>query len=92
MVKFKVSDEDGAAADFVVCTRVTTPLHFADNLTGVCCQCGAAIQFRPHLPTKPRKLCMQCFAKQHTDEDTIVATKRTVEEVILYRSKPKGRA
>lgn len=55
-----VSDEDAERADFVVCLRVGASSPFTDNETGTCTRCGHAIFFRPYVPQKPPKICMQC--------------------------------
>lgn len=54
------SDEECEAADFVVCAAMTVPLYFADNLTGPCSDCGDLLQWRPHAPKKPPKICVRC--------------------------------
>lgn len=53
-------DGNGEHADIVVCMRLTQPLMMPDNDIGICAQCGEAIQFRPHVPKRPRKVCMEC--------------------------------
>lgn len=55
-------DDDGNAehADVMVCMRLTQPLLMPDNAIGICAACSEAIQFRPHGPKRPRKLCWQC--------------------------------
>ena len=55
-----VSDEEANEADFVVCMRVGSPSPFRDNVEGVCSHCGHAIFFRPYMPPKPRKICVEC--------------------------------
>lgn len=56
-----VSDEEAEEVDAVVCLRAGSPSPFTDNETGVCSQCGHAIFFRPYMPKKPRKICVQCL-------------------------------
>jgi hypothetical protein len=55
-------DEDGNGeyAEIVVCARLTQPLLLPDNLIDICSGCGEAIQHRPHVPKRPRKMCMEC--------------------------------
>ena len=55
-----VSQAQGERAAFVVCIGLTVPLTFADNRTGPCADCGDTLQWRPHAPRKPPKLCMDC--------------------------------
>ncbi len=58
-----VSDDEAEKADFAVCMRAGSISPFTDNLTGTCFDCGHAIIFRPYLPTKPVKICMECAIK-----------------------------
>jgi len=58
-----VSGEESEAAHYVVCCREGTPSPFADNETGTCAHCGHAIIFRPHVPKRPQKICIQCAAE-----------------------------
>jgi hypothetical protein len=55
-----VSDLEAEAADLVVCSAATMPLDYPDNLTGACADCGMWLQWRPHAPKLPPKLCMGC--------------------------------
>ncbi len=56
-----VSTEEAEKADMVVCCRVGTPSDFTDNEFGTCSDCGHAIFFRPYMPKKPRKICVECL-------------------------------
>lgn len=56
-----VSDEECEQADAVVCVQATIPLYFADNVTGPCADCGDLLQWRPHAPKTPPKICMRCL-------------------------------
>lgn len=55
------SDEECEQADAVVCAPVTVPLYFRDNIVGPCADCGDMLQWRPHAPKKPPKICMRCI-------------------------------
>jgi hypothetical protein len=55
-------DDSGDLADILVCARLTQPLLMPDNLIDICSGCGEAIQHRPHVPKRPRKMCMECVA------------------------------
>ena len=55
-----VSDATAERADFMVCMPWNTPSPFADNLKGVCCECGADVMYRWYAPRKPRRICLQC--------------------------------
>ena len=54
------SDAKCEAADMVLCVDATVPLIFADNLVGPCHHCGRALQWRPHAPKTPPRVCMGC--------------------------------
>lgn len=80
------SDAETEACDYLVCTPVSNPLKFADNLVSVCCKCGAAVQYRPHGPTTPPKICLPCIMpelvdKAEKDELGVLVSAKTVQEV-----------
>lgn len=52
---------DGEEAEYLICVRLTQPLTLPDNLIDLCCKCGEAIQHRPHVPKRPKKVCMDCM-------------------------------
>lgn len=54
--------ENGDAEDAkaVVCARLTSPLLMPDNLIDLCAKCRRAIQYRPHVPKRPPKICFEC--------------------------------
>jgi len=56
-----VSNEEAEKADFVVCLRIGMPSSFTDNEYGKCAHCGHGIFFRPYMPKKPAKICVQCL-------------------------------
>ena len=92
VTKIKIED-DGEDADFLVCVEATAPMHFPDNETGVCCHCGVKVQFRHYSPVKPKRICMRCFGKRERGaDDSVVFTKRSLQEAALVLSKPKGKA
>ena len=68
--------EANAEAESCVCGLLTEPLGFPDNLTGVCADCGAQIQFRPDVPKKPKKICFECFQKTTAGIDHQVMVSR----------------
>jgi hypothetical protein len=54
---------DPAAAEnceMLICRLVTDPLLFPDNKVGRCQKCLRPVQFRPHAPKKPPKMCDEC--------------------------------
>jgi hypothetical protein len=94
--KLTVSDDVGDAA-VLVCSRLTTPLIFADNERGVCAECGRAIQFRPHAPRHMQRVCMACAlprmeAGAAKGELEVTVTPTTVAEVALFCARAKGNA
>jgi predicted amidophosphoribosyltransferase len=88
-----VDDGDEAeCADIVVCRRLTSPLLMPDNLIDLCSKCGEAIQFRPHAPTTPPKVCDQCalpIATKHANKGELVTliTPKTAAEVAEWLRK-----
>lgn len=90
---FKIIDDDEAEkAQFFVCMRVGgKPLLMADNLVGTCTECGEQIQFRPHGPTKPKKVCMECAMPIIEDQAAkgkfdAMATTKTLDDLKKYRN------
>lgn len=56
-----VSDEEAEEAEFVVCLRAAEdPKAFTDNEHGACAHCGEGIIYRPYMPKRPPKICLQC--------------------------------
>lgn len=55
-----VNSEQAEAADYCVCLRKEDATPFSDNEFGVCCACGAEVQFRPYMPKRPPKICLPC--------------------------------
>jgi DNA-directed RNA polymerase subunit RPC12/RpoP len=85
--KFEVESQvDAERADVAVCRLVTTPLLLPDNLVGHCTTCWRMIQFRPHIPKTPRRLCDECASKEMAKEkDThFIVTDNTAREVTNY--------
>ena len=55
-----VSEAEAETVDFVVCCRVGMATPFDDNVFDVCAHCGHAIFFRPYMPKRPAKICVEC--------------------------------
>jgi hypothetical protein len=68
----------------IVCVPVTTPLHYPDNLVGVCGVCQCAVQYRPHVPAFEALLCLACWLERVELGDTVEVTARTIAEVNAY--------
>jgi len=62
-LKFEVqSQEDAEQCYAVVCMLAPEgrPLLMADNVFGTCSDCGRRVQHRPHIPRRPKLLCIEC--------------------------------
>jgi hypothetical protein len=71
MVKFRIpliSSEQAEEVDYTVCMPLG-PSAFDDNKTGVCCKCGRQVMFRPYVPKKPPKICLDCAAGLEGESD-----------------------
>lgn len=55
----KTADE-AEDADYYVCVRASQPARFTDDLYDFCCECGEKVRHRPHGPTIPKKICLEC--------------------------------
>ena len=94
----KVIIDDGEAenSDFMVCALATNPLYFTDNVIGECSRCGQAIQYRPHAPKPPAKICYQCVTPGIMNEIAggeadLVITNKTAAEIFDYYRRRFGR-
>lgn len=57
-----VTEAEAEESDYAVCCRqADDPGEFTDNLVGQCCACGEAVIFRPYMPARPPKICVQCL-------------------------------
>ncbi len=88
------TQEDGEDCDYVVCIRATSPLAFPDNLVSTCSKCGCTIQYRPHAPKTPAKMCVECAIpemRESFDENNlqVMITPKTVAEVAAYLHKKR---
>lgn len=63
-----VSDEEAEQVDAVICNTDDRWSPFRDNVRTTCADCGTPIHHRPHVPKKPKKICMECAAKAHENE------------------------
>jgi hypothetical protein len=61
--RLAINDEEAEGADFLVCQPANAPAYFLDNLPGRCAHCDCPIVYRPHAPSKPKKLCFACFSR-----------------------------
>lgn len=76
-------------ADVHVCTLLTQPLAFPDNIIDICSRCGEAIQYRPNAPKRPPKVCLPCVQPELNKDAAkgelqIMITRKTVKEVSDY--------
>jgi hypothetical protein len=55
-----IAEQQAELCDVVICQLRTRPLLMPDNRTGPCAGCGAMLQWRPHAPRNPPKMCREC--------------------------------
>lgn len=73
-----------------VCVLAIEPTPFRDNVVCTCCDCGVAIQHRPHAPAELLKVCMRCSLDRLNEQVragvpiTVAATAETRREVIEH--------
>lgn len=63
-----VSDDEAEQADFVICCTNDSPRYFDDDIDTVCARCGVGIHHRPHAPKRPKKICLECAARNAEEE------------------------
>lgn len=83
------NSDEAEDADYFVCVRADVVTPFKDNLFDFCCKCGEKVQFRPHGPTVPKKICFPCVMPKLAEqakkgELEIACTKKTAEEVAKH--------
>jgi len=83
------STAEAEEAAYLACIPADGDTYYADNLFGYCCRCGTKVQFRPHAPVKPKRLCTKCgleeTVKAAQDPDGFIgATEETVNDVREY--------
>jgi hypothetical protein len=64
-----VSDEEAEQADYVVCCPIGSPRYFDDDVETICSECGVGIFHRPHVPKRPRKICLDCAVRLSEEEN-----------------------
>jgi len=89
------TQEEGEDCDYVVCIRFTGLLALPGNLIGTCCKCGYMIQYRPHAPKTPAKICLECAVPEMDDsfgehDLKVMITPKTAAEVAAYLQKKKA--
>jgi hypothetical protein len=69
--------------DFVICLPcpLGTEPAMPDNVFGVCALCECRIQYRPHVPDAPTKLCKDCALDNMTVGQKVALTEETVAEI-----------
>lgn len=93
--QIEVEDGDGERADFVLCRLATSPLIMPDNLVANCSKCFRLVQFRPHSPKKPPRICDECAAPEmekraKKGDLEMIVTPKTASDVLALVIK-KGR-
>ena len=87
--RIEIADDNMEEAEILACMRLTRPLLLPDNEIGLCEQCGEAIQFRPHVPKLPKKMCIECVmpatAKAHAKGELVtMITPKTLADLQAY--------
>jgi hypothetical protein len=60
MTKIKVlTDQELEGASVIVCALASSPAHFEDDQFSPCCECQQMVRYRPHAPTKPKRICLR---------------------------------
>jgi hypothetical protein len=50
------------AADYVICVRLAGYSGtFTDNCQGPCSRCGETVIWRPYVPLRPPRICLECM-------------------------------
>ena len=49
--------------DMVLCIADEGPTYFPDDVHTTCADCGAPIRHRPHVPCRPKKVCLDCGSR-----------------------------
>lgn len=85
---------EGDDASAVVCRLAPQgePLLLPDNLLGHCTNCFRMVQFRPHAPKTPPRICDECITavmakhqKETGDEEVkFLITEHTAADVAAY--------
>ena len=63
-----VSDDEAEQADFVICCTNDSPRYFDDDIETACAQCDVGSHHRPNAPQRPKKICLECAARNATQE------------------------
>lgn len=86
-----VDEREAAKATVMVCRLQTEPLYYPDNLVAPCSKCFRMVQFRPHSPKEPKKLCDECAAKDMAGQKDVrfMITPATADDIVLHMIKKK---
>lgn len=82
-----------ADIDYVVCALLKDGQepYYEDNIIGECKDCGRRIQWRPHAPMGPPRICTGCFTKkldENPDEKhQFIVPNKVKQEVADYIKK-----
>ena len=49
--------------DMVLCIADEGPTYFPDDVHTTCADCGTLIRHRPHVPRRPKKVCLDCGSR-----------------------------
>lgn len=93
--QIEVEVGDGEHADFVLCRLATDPLIMPDNLVSNCSKCFRLVQFRPHSPKTPPRICDECAAPEmakraKAGELEMIMTEKTAMDVAWLLAKKRS--
>lgn len=70
----------------VICQLDSEPSPFLDNIQGECIACKKPIHFRPYVPEKTTKVCIDCFKNKYEKSGTqVIMMKESVKELEKMR-------
>jgi hypothetical protein len=58
-----VDDETAEKADYVLCMPDGQAEYFTDDVHTLCFFCLRPIHHRPHVPKRPKKICIDCAGR-----------------------------
>lgn len=59
-------EEEMEDCDYIVCAVAAGLEPISDDILDECSKCQIPILYRPHMPEKPKKICMRCAVDMMT--------------------------
>lgn len=96
--QLEVVDSSGRVDASVVVCRLAPQgerLILPDNLVGHCSKCFRLIQYRPHVPSEPVKMCDECIMpeierqKKAGEDVKFMITKNTARDLVDFAKRKK---